>query len=46
MIAIGCDHGGFELKNEVIEHLKSRGIECVDVGCHSRAANECNLAHA
>ena len=36
MIAIGCDHGGFELKNEVIEHLKSRGIECVDVGCHSR----------
>ncbi|MDD6797866.1 MAG: ribose 5-phosphate isomerase B [Clostridia bacterium] len=34
MIAIGSDHGGFELKEEVIKHLESRGIECTDVGCH------------
>jgi len=32
MLAIGCDHGGFELKNHIIEHLKSRGIEFKDFG--------------
>ncbi len=26
VLAIGCDHGGFELKNAIIEHLKGRGI--------------------
>jgi ribose 5-phosphate isomerase B len=35
MIAIGCDHGGVELKKSIIEHLKERNIECVDVGCNS-----------
>ena len=29
MIAIGCDHGGFDLKNEIIKHLKERGFEVV-----------------
>ncbi len=35
MIAIGCDHGAFELKNQMVEHFKKRGIELKDVGCHS-----------
>lgn len=26
MIAIGSDHGGIELKEQMIEHLKKRGI--------------------
>ena len=30
MIAIGCDHGALELKEQLIEHLKKRGIECKD----------------
>lgn len=34
MISIGSDHGGFELKEEVIKHLKERGIECYDAGCY------------
>ncbi len=34
-IAVGCDHGGFDLKNAIIEHLKKRGIEVSDLGCWS-----------
>ncbi len=34
-IAIGCDHGGFKLKNRIIEHLAENGIETVDYGCYS-----------
>ncbi len=35
MIAIGCDHGGLELKNQLIAHLEKRGIECKDTGCYT-----------
>lgn len=46
MIAIGCDHGGIELKNQVIEHLRKRGIECQDVGCYtSESCDYPNYAH-
>lgn len=36
MISIGCDHGGFELKEKVKKHLRERGIDVKDVGCYSR----------
>lgn len=35
MIALGCDHGGYALKKEVIEYLKSRKLEYRDFGCDS-----------
>lgn len=35
MLAIGCDHGGFELKQEILKHLDERGIVWKDFGCHS-----------
>ena len=35
MIAIGCDHGGFELKNHVIKHLQGKGYEVKDYGTYS-----------
>ena len=35
MIAIGSDHGGYALKQEVMEHLAKRGIEFKDFGCYS-----------
>ena len=35
MIAVGCDHGGYELKQEVLKHLEERGIEYKDYGCYS-----------
>lgn len=34
MLAIGCDHGGFELKEQIIKHLQERGIEYKDYGCY------------
>lgn len=34
-LAIGCDHGGFILKGEVINHLKGKGIEFEDFGTYS-----------
>lgn len=35
MIAIGCDHGGYEIKNAVIEYLKDKGVAYHDYGCYS-----------
>ncbi len=35
MIAIGCDHGGFALKQELIERFKSNNIEFKDFGCYN-----------
>ncbi|WMJ79682.1 ribose 5-phosphate isomerase B [Clostridium sp. MB40-C1] len=31
-IAIGSDHGGFQLKNAVIKHLEEKGMEIKDFG--------------
>ncbi len=34
-IALGCDHGGFELKEEIKKYIESKGVEVVDYGTHS-----------
>jgi len=34
-IAIGSDHGGFELKGKVINFLNQNGYEVLDLGCNS-----------
>lgn len=34
ILAIGSDHGGFELKGHIINHLKERGAEVKDFGCY------------
>lgn len=33
MIALGCDHGGLNIKNAVIKYLEDKGIEYKDFGC-------------
>lgn len=40
MIAIGSDHGGFDLKEAIIVHLKEQGIELKDYGCYDK--NSCD----
>lgn len=35
MIALGCDHGGFELKQEIIMHLKDKGVPYKDYGTYT-----------
>ncbi len=34
-IAIGCDHGGFELKEKVVKELLNKSVDLVDCGCNS-----------
>ncbi len=36
MIALGSDHGGYDLKCVVMEHLKERGLEFKDFGCFDK----------
>ena len=38
MIAIGSDHGGFDLKELVIRHLKEKGMEVKDLGCYDKSS--------
>ncbi|MBR3397005.1 MAG: ribose 5-phosphate isomerase B [Lachnospiraceae bacterium] len=35
MIALGCDHGGYALMQEVKAHLEKRGLEYKDFGTYS-----------
>lgn len=40
MIAIGSDHGGYELKEHVKKHLIEAGYDIIDMGCDS--ADSCD----
>ncbi len=35
MIALACDHGGLEIKNAIIEDLKKKGVEYIDLGTNT-----------
>ena len=35
MIVLGCDHGGFELKQAIMKHLDEAGKEYIDVGSYN-----------
>ena len=40
MIALGNDHGGYGLKQEVIKYLEAQGLEYKDYGCYSEESCE------
>ena len=35
MIAIACDHGGLDIKNAIIEDLKKKDVEYIDLGTNT-----------
>lgn len=35
MIAVGCDHGGFEYKQMIMQHLEDRQFEVKDFGTYT-----------
>jgi ribose 5-phosphate isomerase B len=39
-VGIGSDHGGFLLKQEITEHLRSAGYDVVDFGAYQLAAGD------
>ena len=44
MIAIGCDHGGYQLKLELMAFLKEKGYEFTDLGCNGEAVDYPDIA--
>jgi ribose 5-phosphate isomerase B len=36
MLVIASDHGGFALKQELMEHLRARGVEFEDIGTYTQ----------
>lgn len=36
MIAIGSDHGGYDLKQEILNYLKENNMEYKDFGCYGK----------
>jgi ribose 5-phosphate isomerase B len=34
-VALGSDHGGYELKEAILKHLEAQGLEVQDLGTHS-----------
>lgn len=41
-VAMGADHGGFALKEEVKKHLEQQGYEITDFGCYSEDSIDYN----
>ncbi|HUR46153.1 MAG TPA: ribose 5-phosphate isomerase B [Candidatus Saccharimonadales bacterium] len=39
-VALGADHGGFELKEFIKQHLKNLGVAVTDFGTHSRESTD------
>lgn len=38
MIGLGCDHGGYDLKQAVIKYLEEQGLEYKDFGCMDKTS--------
>lgn len=38
MIALGCDHGGYDLKQEIIHYLEENKIDYKDFGCYDKSS--------
>lgn len=41
-VAVGCDHGGINLKPALIEYLEKKGIDYKDFGCYGKDSVDYN----
>ncbi len=41
-VAIGCDHGGINLKPVLVDYLEKKGIEYKDFGCYGKDSVDYN----
>lgn len=39
MIALACDHGGYELKLTIMEYLDKKGLAYTDMGCNGESVD-------
>ena len=46
MIAIGCDHAGYALKQELLAHLYAKGVAYEDLGCDGTPCDYPRIAQA
>ena len=46
LIAIGCDHAGYPLKQELLAHLYAKGIAYEDLGCDGTPCDYPRIAQA
>lgn len=46
MIAIGCDHAGYELKKAIISFVTEKGCEVKDMGCDGTSCDYPTIASA
>ncbi len=46
MIYVGCDHGGYQLKLELMKYLNENGFEYTDMGCNGEAVDYPDIAEA
>lgn len=46
MIYIGCDHGGYQLKLELMKYLDENGFEYTDMGCNGEPVDYPDIAEA
>lgn len=44
MIYIGCDHGGYQLKLELIKYLEANSFEFSDLGCNGESVDYPDIA--
>lgn len=44
MIYIGCDHGGYSLKLELMNYLEKNGFQFTDMGCNGEAVDYPDIA--
>ncbi len=44
MIAIGSDHAGYNLKTEILEQLKQKELDILDVGCNGESCDYPDIA--